>query len=42
MILDFTFSIQDWLDAINKFLTMFEDFFASLGVTLFDKDEDEE
>ncbi len=40
MKVDFTFSIQDWLDLFKKFFSIIENFFRRLGIKLF-ADEDE-
>lgn len=40
MKIDFTFSIQDWLDQFNKLLGIFENFFRRLGIKLFADEEE--
>ncbi len=39
--IDFSFSIQDWLDVFRQFFNVFVDFFAALGIKLFADPEEE-
>ena len=40
MKIDFTFSIQDWLDLFTKFFSIIENFFRRLGIKLFADEEE--
>ncbi len=40
MKIDFTFSIQDWMDLFNKFFSIIENFFSRLGIKLFADEEE--
>lgn len=40
MKIDFTFSIQDWLEQFKKLLGIFENFFRRLGIKLFADEEE--
>ena len=40
MKIDFTFSIQDWMDLFEKFFSIFENFFSRLGIKLFADEEE--
>ena len=40
--IDFSFSIQDWLDLINRFFGAFENFFRRIGFPLFAESTEEE
>ena len=40
MKIDFTFSIQDWIDQFKKLLGIFENFFRRLGIKLFADEEE--
>ena len=37
--IDFSFSIQDWLDLIDRFFSSFENFFRRIGLPLFAEEE---
>ena len=37
---DFTFSIQDWLDLVKRFFGAFENFFRRIGMPLFSESEE--
>ena len=39
---DFTFSIQDWLDLVKRFFGAFENFFRRIGFPLFAESTEEE
>ncbi len=40
MKIDFTFSVQDWIDQFKKLLGIFENFFRRLGIKLFADEEE--
>ena len=35
MTIDFSWSIDQWIDVINRFLQIIKDFFAGIGIQLF-------
>lgn len=40
MIIDFSMSIEDWMELFNRFISIIENFFKELGIKLFaDKEE---
>lgn len=40
MNIDFSFSIQDWVAMFDQLLSVFENFFARIGMKLFADDEE--
>ena len=39
-VIDFSWSIDDWLEVIRKLIVLVEDFFADLGIVLFPSPEE--
>ncbi len=39
MNIDFSWSIEDWMDIFNQFIAIIENFFARLGIQLFADEE---
>lgn len=39
MVIDFSWSIEDWMDVIRRFIAIIKNFFAEIGITLFPEDE---
>ncbi len=40
MIIDFSMSIEDWMELFNRFIAIIENFFAELGIKLFSDEEE--
>jgi hypothetical protein len=40
MKIDFTFSIQDWMEQFEKLFSIIENFFSRLGIKLFADEEE--
>ena len=39
MVIDFSWSIDQWLDVIRRFLQIITDFFAGIGIEIFAESE---
>lgn len=39
MIIDFSMSIEDWMELFNRFISIIENFFKELGIKLFSDEE---
>lgn len=35
MVIDFSWSIQDWMDVIKRFIAIIQNFFKEIGIELF-------
>lgn len=40
MIIDFSMSIEDWMELFNRFISIIENFFKELGIKLFSDEEE--